>query len=84
MRIFETFVYSLVWRECLDESSGYPYYWHIETNEVTWEMPDELRYLKNNVKSSSIMKQLQESHWVDFSSVTCNYIYINVCSLSNA
>ncbi|XP_029050844.2 formin-binding protein 4-like isoform X1 [Osmia bicornis bicornis] len=61
---------ALMWRECLDESSGYPYYWHIETNEVTWEMPDELRYLKNNVKSSSIMKQLQESHWVDFSSVT--------------
>lgn len=62
-----------MWRECLDESSGYPYYWHIETNEVTWEMPDELRYLKNNVKSSVIKSQpMQESHWVDFSSVTCN------------
>lgn len=63
-----------MWRECLDESSGYPYYWHIETNEVTWEMPDELRYLKNNVKTSSVIKSqpMQESHWVDFSSITCN------------
>lgn len=69
----------LVWRECLDESSGYPYYWHIETNEVTWEMPDELRYLKNNIKTSSVIKPLsmQESHWVDFSSVTCNCILLN-------
>lgn len=65
-----------MWRECLDESSGYPYYWHIETNEVTWEMPEELRYLKNNVKTNSVVKSLsmQESHWVDFSSVACNYI----------
>ncbi|XP_031830345.1 uncharacterized protein LOC116426036 isoform X2 [Nomia melanderi] len=60
-----------MWRECLDESSGYPYYWHIETNEVTWEMPEELRYMKNNVKTSSVMKphSMQDSHWVDFSSV---------------
>ncbi|XP_003701113.1 uncharacterized protein LOC100878735 isoform X2 [Megachile rotundata] len=69
---------ALMWRECLDESSGYPYYWHVETNEVTWEMPDELRYLKNNVKSSSIMKQLQESHWVDFSSVTYQQSHENI------
>ncbi|XP_076684623.1 uncharacterized protein LOC143377340 isoform X2 [Andrena cerasifolii] len=61
----------LMWRECLDESSGYPYYWHIETNEVTWEMPEELQYLKNNAKTSSAGKphSAQESHWVDFSSV---------------
>ncbi|XP_068986256.1 formin-binding protein 4-like isoform X1 [Bombus flavifrons] len=71
---------ALMWRECLDESSGYPYYWHIETNEVTWEMPDELRYLKNNIKTSSVIKPLsmQESHWVDFSSVTYQQSHENI------
>ncbi|XP_076300616.1 uncharacterized protein LOC143218911 isoform X1 [Lasioglossum baleicum] len=60
-----------MWRECIDESSGYPYYWHIETNEVTWEMPEELRYTKNNAKANSVMKphSMQDPHWVDFSSV---------------
>ncbi|XP_033327519.2 uncharacterized protein LOC117221048 [Megalopta genalis] len=60
-----------MWRECIDESSGYPYYWHIETNEVTWEMPEELRYMKNNIKASPAMKphSMQDSHWVDFSAV---------------
>ncbi|XP_031368407.1 interaptin-like isoform X2 [Apis dorsata] len=71
---------AFMWRECLDESSGYPYYWHIETNEVTWEMPDELRYLKNNVKTSSVIKSqpMQESHWVDFSSVTYQQPHENI------
>ncbi|XP_043506995.1 formin-binding protein 4-like isoform X1 [Frieseomelitta varia] len=69
---------ALMWRECLDESSGYPYYWHIETNEVTWEMPDELRYLKNNVKTSSVVKPTQESHWVDFSSVIYQQSHENI------
>ncbi|CAK9818615.1 Formin-binding protein 4 [Anthophora quadrimaculata] len=71
---------ALMWRECLDESSGYPYYWHIETNEVTWEMPDELRYLKNSVKAGTAVKPLsmQESHWVDFSSVTYQQSHENI------
>ncbi|XP_076180129.1 uncharacterized protein LOC143153138 isoform X2 [Ptiloglossa arizonensis] len=71
---------ALMWRECLDESSGYPYYWHIETNEVTWEMPEELRYLKNNVKTNSVVKSLsmQESHWVDFSSVAYQQSHENI------
>nr|XP_018897949.1 PREDICTED: formin-binding protein 4-like [Bemisia tabaci] len=29
------------WQECHDENSGYPYYWNMTTNEVTWEMPAE-------------------------------------------
>ncbi|XP_076624014.1 uncharacterized protein LOC143343227 isoform X1 [Colletes latitarsis] len=71
---------ALMWRECLDESSGYPYYWHIETNEVTWEMPEELRYLKNNIKTNSVVKPLsmQESHWVDFSSVAYQQSHENI------
>ncbi|XP_015433489.1 PREDICTED: formin-binding protein 4-like [Dufourea novaeangliae] len=64
-----------MWRECIDESSGYPYYWHIETNQVTWEMPEELRYMKNNMKPSSVVNphSIQDPHWVDFSSAGCNY-----------
>ncbi|XP_017893051.1 formin-binding protein 4-like [Ceratina calcarata] len=72
---------ALKWRECLDESSGYPYYWHIETNEVTWEMPEELRYYKNNVKTGAIAKPPpvhDSSHWVDFSSVTYQQSHENI------
>ncbi|XP_053989437.1 formin-binding protein 4-like isoform X1 [Hylaeus volcanicus] len=71
---------AMMWRECIDESSGYPYYWHIETNEVTWEIPEELRYLKNNVKSNSVVKPLpmQEPHWVDFSSAAYQQSHENI------
>ncbi|XP_048514272.1 formin-binding protein 4-like isoform X2 [Athalia rosae] len=34
---------SSLWQECFDETTGYPYYWHIETNQVTWEKPSELK-----------------------------------------
>ncbi len=27
------------WQHCLDESSQCYYYWNVETNEVTWEIP---------------------------------------------
>ncbi|XP_046746596.1 uncharacterized protein LOC124411499 isoform X2 [Diprion similis] len=43
---------SCPWQECFDETTGYPYYWHIETNEVTWEMPSEMRLHRE--KSSQI------------------------------
>ncbi|XP_014210655.1 formin-binding protein 4 [Copidosoma floridanum] len=33
------------WQECFDEQTGYPYYWHTETNQVTWEIPAELKAL---------------------------------------
>ncbi|XP_034940117.1 formin-binding protein 4-like isoform X2 [Chelonus insularis] len=41
---------SSLWQECYDESTGYPYYWHIETNEVTWDIPKELKELKESCK----------------------------------
>lgn len=31
------------WQECFDEQTGFPYYWHTETNQVTWEIPPELK-----------------------------------------
>jgi hypothetical protein len=30
------------WMECVDNTSGYPYYWNRETNEVKWDRPSEL------------------------------------------
>ncbi|KAM7307261.1 uncharacterized protein ISCGN_010897 [Ixodes scapularis] len=30
-----------VWIECMDDTTGYIYYWNQETNEVTWERPPE-------------------------------------------
>ena len=36
------------WRECFDENSGFVYYWNTETDEVTWEVPEEH---KKSVKS---------------------------------
>jgi hypothetical protein len=29
------------WQECYDSTTGYTYYWNVETNQVTWEMPPE-------------------------------------------
>ena len=29
------------WEECFDDRTGFPYYWNTETNEVTWQMPDQ-------------------------------------------
>ena len=28
--------------ECMDNTSGYPYYWNRETNEVKWDRPPEM------------------------------------------
>jgi len=30
------------WMECMDNTSGYPYYWNRETNEVKWDRPPEM------------------------------------------
>ncbi|XP_063995704.1 formin-binding protein 4-like isoform X2 [Diachasmimorpha longicaudata] len=34
------------WQECFDESTGYPYYWNTQTNQVTWEIPKDLEAIK--------------------------------------
>jgi len=67
-----------VWQECYDKFSGYPYYWHIETNEVTWDMPEELRLLqKQSEVGPSAKHPIQGPHWVDFSSIKCNCHFIH-------
>ncbi|KAK4882580.1 hypothetical protein RN001_005899 [Aquatica leii] len=34
------------WQECLDNSSGYSYYWNMKTDQVTWTMPHEYKLWK--------------------------------------
>lgn len=41
----------VAWKECFDKRSGFPYYWNLQTDEVTWEIPEELKN-KQNKKTS--------------------------------
>ncbi|XP_014260572.1 formin-binding protein 4-like isoform X2 [Cimex lectularius] len=38
------------WQECYDSSTGYTYYWNMETNEVTWDMPHEYQAYREALK----------------------------------
>ncbi|XP_014469072.1 PREDICTED: formin-binding protein 4-like [Dinoponera quadriceps] len=68
-----------LWQECYDKTSGYPYYWHIETNEVTWDMPEELRLIRKQSEMESVIKpSVQGPHWVDFSSITYRQSQANI------
>ncbi|XP_066999168.2 uncharacterized protein [Anabrus simplex] len=49
---------TMAWQECYDESSGYAYYWNMETNEVTWEMPPEYQAYMESISAN------QEDHWM--------------------
>lgn len=43
----------LDWTQCMDASTGHPYYWNIVTKEVTWEMPIEYqRFLEQAALSN--------------------------------
>lgn len=74
-----------MWQECYDESTGYPYYWHIETNEVTWDMPEELQLIRKQSvgATESVKSSSQGSHWVDFSSIACNYFLLALVLIFN-
>lgn len=58
----------LAWQECFDESTGYPYYWHTNTNQVTWEMPPEYRLWKEKKQMTVNQHNLHVSHWPSVSS----------------
>lgn len=52
------------WQECFDESTGYPYYWNVNTNAVTWEMPPEykLALSTNSIENTQLLStQLKPS-----------------------
>ncbi|XP_011864737.1 PREDICTED: formin-binding protein 4-like [Vollenhovia emeryi] len=68
-----------LWQECYDESTGYPYYWHTKTNEVTWDMPEELQLLQKQPDVESSAKHpIQGPHWVDFSSIAYRQSQANI------
>lgn len=51
------------WTQCIDKNTGHPYYWNIETKEVTWEMPAEYeQFLRNN--ALNITKESKKNVWV--------------------
>lgn len=39
------------WTKCTDHAVGHPYYWNMETKEVTWEMPTEYHQFLETSKS---------------------------------
>ncbi|XP_012280309.1 formin-binding protein 4 isoform X2 [Orussus abietinus] len=53
----------ILWQECYDETTGYPYYWHTETNEVTWEMPSEMRLLRDGVQQDPALRSSHVTQW---------------------
>ncbi|VVC24264.1 Hypothetical protein CINCED_3A009900 [Cinara cedri] len=48
-----------VWQECHDESSGYIYYWNVQTNIVTWEKPEF--YEANSVENLDVSNKTKTS-----------------------
>ncbi|KAL5250333.1 hypothetical protein ACHWQZ_G016163 [Mnemiopsis leidyi] len=45
----------IVWKECIDENTKHPYYWHTETQEVTWIKPDS--YDSDLIAQETALKQ---------------------------
>lgn len=43
------FHFSVAWKECMDKHSGFPYYWNLHTDEVTWVMPEEFKNKQNKM-----------------------------------
>lgn len=32
-----------LWKQCFDENSGRVYFYHTQTRETTWDIPEELK-----------------------------------------
>lgn len=49
--ILSVFYYNVefftAWQVCIDETTGYTYYWNMVTNQVTWDMPPEYAAYEN-------------------------------------
>ena len=56
--MFIYLIFLSAWQECYDENSGYIYYWNVETNAVTWEMPPEYQAYIASATS------MQAQHWM--------------------
>lgn len=46
------------WTQCIDQSTGHPYYWNTLTKDVTWEMPAEYEtFLQQSLRSKNSNKE---------------------------
>lgn len=70
LKFFYLFIFFTAWQECFDESTGYPYYWHTKTNQVTWEMPPEYRLWKEKSQMPANQHNLHVNPWPGVSSNT--------------
>lgn len=68
--------FPLDWTQCVDKNTGHPYYWNIETKEVTWEIPDEYqRFLE--LSAANFAKTSTFSKWVHCNSDDQQPYYFN-------
>lgn len=64
------------WTQCIDKNTGHPYYWNIESKEVTWEIPDEYqRFLELSAANFATTSTL--SKWVHCNSDDQQPYYFN-------
>ena len=42
------------WMECMDNTTGYPYYWNKKTNEVSWDKPPDFVPSKDTASKDAI------------------------------
>ena len=47
--------------ECMDNTTGYPYYWNRNTNEVRWDRPPGMPAPKNDKPKEHIVEKKQKS-----------------------
>ncbi|KAJ6635810.1 Formin-binding protein 4 [Pseudolycoriella hygida] len=63
------------WTQCIDKSSGLPYYWNTFTRETTWHMPEEYdNFLQQNLRMKNPKKE--NSYTVCYSDENVAY-YVN-------
>lgn len=52
------------WTQCFDKKTKHPYYWNIETNSITWTIPEEYsRYLEFVSKHSTKILANGQERW---------------------
>lgn len=49
------------WTQCIDANTGHPYYWNIDTKEVTWEIPHEY---KQFLDKSALLNPNSKKNWI--------------------
>ena len=56
------FIIVAAWQEIYDENTGYVYYWNVETNAVTWEMPPEYQaYIASTTQAHAQQWMMEQS-----------------------